>query len=85
MKKQTIEELEQLAITRLASRTARCDVCDAPFLPSTAQQTRCQVHQGLNDPRYPVTRFCSYCDAKFTTLDSRIRYCSDECRKEGLR
>ena len=81
--------------TRKIGSEASCERCGRPYIVKGATQKYCENCAGIMIqekarkryvPKEAATLICHICGKEFTSTASRKpKYCSDECREEGLR
>ena len=81
--------------TRKIGSEASCERCGRPYIVKGATQKYCENCAGIMIqekarkryvPKEAATLVCQICGKEFTsTANKKPKYCSDECREEGLR
>lgn len=81
--------------TRKIGSEASCERCGRPYIVKGAVQKYCENCAGIMlqekarkryVPKEAATLICQICGKEFTsTANKKLKYCSDECREEGLR
>ena len=81
--------------TRKIGSEASCERCGRPYIVKGATQKYCENCAGIMlqekmrkryVPKEAAVLTCTICGKEFTsTANNKPKYCSDECREEGLR